>query len=109
MAQQKADTLWMAMYADLLSMALLDGDQDSDIAVLLQIVRLARLTITTKRADATVPEVLAVQICYDRSLIRLCLACGIDTEPSRFEQPAIERDRLEQVLSSFGVDIGSVW
>ena len=37
MAQQKADTLWMAMYADLLSTALVDRDQESDIAVLLQI------------------------------------------------------------------------
>ena len=94
----------MAIYADLVSRALLDGDQESDIAVLIQTALMARLAITTERAEVTVPGTLADQISYDRSLIRLCLAFGIDTEPTRFEQPAIERGRLENVLSSIGVD-----
>jgi hypothetical protein len=94
----------MAIYADLVSRALLDGDQESDIAVLTQTALMARLAITTERAEVTVPGALADQISYDRSLIRLCRACGIDTEPRRFEQPAIERGRLENVLSSIGVD-----
>ncbi len=108
MTWQNADTRCMAIYADLLSMALLDGGQESDIAVLIQIALMARLAIMTEGADVTVPGALADQISYDRSLIRLCLACGIDTEPSRFEQPAIERGRLENVLSSFGVGFGSI-
>ena len=105
MSWQNADTRCMAMYADLVSRALLDGDQESDRAALIQTALMARLAITTERAEVTVPGTLADQISYDRSLIRLCLACGINTEPSRFEQPAIERGRLETVLSSIGVDL----
>ena len=64
MRWQNADTPCMAIYADLLSMALLDGDQESDIAVLIQIALMARLAITSERANVTVPGALAVQVSY---------------------------------------------
>ena len=108
MTWQNADTRCMAIYADLVSRALLDGDQESNLAVLIQSAFMARLAIMTERDEVTVPGTLADQISYDRSLIRLCLACGIDTESSRFEQPASECGRLENVLSSFGVGFGSI-
>ena len=51
----------MAIYADLVSRALLDGDQESDIAVLLQTALMVRLAITTERAEVSVLGLLAIR------------------------------------------------
>jgi hypothetical protein len=55
-------------------------------------------------ADA-VPAVLALQIGYDVALLELAAAVGIETEPSRFEQPERERDRLRQALRARGISL----
>ena len=42
----------------------------------------------------TVSGVLALQVGYDVALLELAAVAGIDSGPSRFEQPERERDRL---------------
>ncbi|HEX4127683.1 MAG TPA: hypothetical protein VHX67_08925 [Acidimicrobiales bacterium] len=49
------------------------------------------------------PVVLAREIGYDVALLELAGIMGIETDPSRFEQPLRERARLEQVLLERGI------
>jgi hypothetical protein len=53
----------------------------------------------------TVPVVLALEIGYDVALIELARVVGVDTDPSRFDQPQRERDRLEHVFNDLGIDL----
>jgi len=53
----------------------------------------------------TVPSVLALQIGYDVALLELAKAVGIESEPSRFDQPERERDRLRRALNEIGIDL----
>lgn len=49
-------------------------------------------------------EDLALELDHDRILLRLCAAMGIESDPSRFSNPLAERERLEDLLRSAGVD-----
>ena len=49
-------------------------------------------------------EDLALELDHDRMLLRLCTAMGIESDPSRFVSPLAERQRLEDLLRSYGVD-----
>jgi hypothetical protein len=49
-------------------------------------------------------EDLALELDHDRMLLRLCTAVGIESEPERFGNPLVERERLEQRLRDVGVD-----
>jgi hypothetical protein len=53
----------------------------------------------------TVPAVLALQIGYDVALLELAEVVGIESAPSRFEQPERERDRLRRALNDVGIDL----
>lgn len=53
----------------------------------------------------TVPVALALQIGYDVALLDLAGAAGIDTDPSRFEQPQQERERIERELQELGYSL----
>ena len=53
----------------------------------------------------TVPVVLALQIAYDVALLELARVVGVDTDPSRFEQPQLERERLERALGALGISL----
>jgi hypothetical protein len=52
-----------------------------------------------------VPVVLAREIGYDVALLELAALLGIETDPSRFDQPRQERLRLEQALSDRGITL----
>jgi hypothetical protein len=54
-----------------------------------------------------VPVVLAREIAYDVALLELAEILGIATDPERFEQPRLERARLEQALRDHGVTLPS--
>ena len=56
----------------------------------------------------TVPAVLALQIGYDVALLELAEVVGIESGPSRFDQPERERDRLRQALNDMGIDLDPV-
>jgi hypothetical protein len=53
----------------------------------------------------TVPTVLAREIGYDVALLQLAEILGIETEPSRFEQPEQERARLERAFRERGLTL----
>jgi len=53
----------------------------------------------------TVPAALALQIGYDVALLELAEVVGIESAPSRFEQPERERDRLRHALNDMGIDL----
>jgi hypothetical protein len=55
-------------------------------------------------SDHIMTEDLALELDHDRMLLRLCTAMGIETEPERFGNPLVERERLEQRLREVGVD-----
>jgi hypothetical protein len=63
---------------------------------------LARGAPPAQDPDA-VPVVLAREISYDVALLELAKVLGIETDPSRFEQPQHERARLEQLFSDLGI------
>ena len=63
---------------------------------------LARYTPPATGPDA-VPAVLAREISYDVALLELAEVLGVETDPSRFEQPRHERARLEQLFSDLGI------
>ena len=50
-----------------------------------------------------VPVVLALQVGYDVALLGLARLVGVETDPTRFEQPERERERLEQALRDRGI------
>jgi hypothetical protein len=50
-----------------------------------------------------VPVVLAREIGYDLALLELAGILGIDTDPSRFDQPLSERARLERAFLDLGI------
>jgi hypothetical protein len=50
-----------------------------------------------------VPVVLAREISYDVALLELAEILGVETDPSRFDQPWNERARLEQVFWDLGI------
>jgi hypothetical protein len=52
-----------------------------------------------------VPVALALQIGYDVALLDLAKAVGIDTDPSSFEQPQQERERIEEALQELGYSL----
>ncbi len=55
-------------------------------------------------ADAeTVPILLALEIGYDIALLEVAQRNGIQSDPSRFEQPQQERERLEGALRDRGI------
>jgi hypothetical protein len=56
----------------------------------------------------TVPVVLALQIAYDVALLELARVVGVDTDPSRFEQPQLERERLERAFGALGMRLDAV-
>ena len=56
----------------------------------------------------TVPVVLAREIAYDVALLELARVVGVDTDPSRFEQPQLERERLEHAFGALGMRLEAV-
>jgi hypothetical protein len=61
----------------------------------------------TPAADPdAVPVVLAREISYDVALLELAEVLGVETDPSRFEQPRHERARLERLFSDLGIKLG---
>ena len=50
---------------------------------------------------------LAAEIAYDRALIALCTERGIDAHATSFAYPRAERQRIETVLNTNGLDLDS--
>jgi hypothetical protein len=56
----------------------------------------------------SVYSALATEVAYDRALISLCRANGVEVIESRFSHPGEERDRLERALAAAGTDLAAL-
>jgi hypothetical protein len=97
------------MYSELLCGLCADMDpvelpasRDELVVVLLQCRR--RLNGHGLDEGHIMAEDLALELDHDRMLLRLCHAMGIDSDPTRFVNPLAERERLEGLLRSAGID-----
>ena len=97
------------MYSELLSELCADPDpvrlptsRDEFVEILLQCRR--RLHRHGAELGRSMAEDLALELDHDRMLIRLCSAMGIQSDPSRFVIPLVERARLEGLLRQRGID-----
>ena len=99
----------MSMYSELLCGLCADMDpvelpasRDELVVVLLQCRR--RLNGHGLDVGHIMAEDLALELDHDRMLLRLCHAMGIESDPTRFVNPLAERERLEGLLRSAGID-----
>jgi hypothetical protein len=97
------------MYSELLCGLCADMDpvelpasRDELVVVLLQCRR--RLNGHGLDEGHIMAEDLALELDHDRMLLRLCHAMGIESDPTRFVNPLAERERLEGLLRSAGID-----
>jgi hypothetical protein len=96
------------MYVDLLSAILAEEDAHpptDDLLLEYAVECRDRMLLAQLRRSRSAEQNLACEISYDRALVTLCTACGIEVSPGRFAQAAEERARLERALADSGVDI----
>ncbi len=98
----------MSIYTQLLHAAFhqLSIDGSGEVAVAVAEVQRWRRRLEAGRSDVdpdTVSAALALQIGYDVALIRLAGLVGIESDATRFDQPQVERTRLEQALTERGI------
>jgi hypothetical protein len=93
------------MYVDLLSAALAGESGESPttegLFAAASICR-ARMLDDRRGSGRSAEGQLASEVDYDRCLIHLCAALGIEARPGYFARPAQERARLEQALAVAG-------
>ena len=96
----------MNVYVDILWSVLddwvdeLSGDALIEFA---QVCRAQMLDASPTRDSAS--TALAAELSYDRALIKVCQAHGIEVMPMRFERPSAGRARLESELVAIGIDL----
>jgi hypothetical protein len=102
----------MSMYTQLLDAALgqqrpaIDGaSEPGAVDEVLRCRRALEEGVPTDGDSDVVPIVLALQVAYDVALLDLARVVGIETDPSRFEQPQLERERLERALGALGIGV----
>lgn len=98
------------MYVDLLSSALEEWEDDLSGEALVDYAMTCRneMLTTVPRRGKSAYVALAAEIAYDRALIKLCAAYGIDAVPADFAHPGDERAQLEQALADAGVDLAAL-
>ena len=97
----------MSMYVELLSTVLDAGPDELRDASLVDDARdcRERMLVGRLRRGESAYAALASEVAYDRALVNLCAARGIDVDPQRFTHPGQERSRLERELAATGVDL----
>jgi hypothetical protein len=98
------------MYVDILSSALgswVDELTDSSLVEYTLTCRAEMLGAGPHRGD-TAYSSLAVEIAYDRALIKLCEAHDVPVMATSFAHPREERARLEHELASAGIDLAAL-
>ena len=92
------------MYVTILSSVLNDWVDELSGAALIDFAQVCRAQML-ESAGATAVVALAAELSYDRALIKVCEAHGIDATTRRFSRPREERARLEGELLAIGVDL----
>jgi hypothetical protein len=94
------------MYADTLSSVLNDWVDELSGDALIHFAQVCRAQMLESARDTAVTA-LAAELSYDRALIKVCEACGMDATSWRYLHPGQERSRLERELTVIGIDIVS--
>jgi hypothetical protein len=94
------------MYADILSSVLNDWVDELSGEALVDFAQVCRVQMLESARDTAVVA-LAAELSYDRALLKVCAANGIDITTRRFSQPREERAQLEQELSAIDIDLAS--
>jgi hypothetical protein len=100
----------MSMYVDILSSALDDWVDELTGTALVEYALCCRTELFeagTHHGDAAY-ALLAVEISYDRALIKLCDANDIAVTAAAFAFPGQERARLERELATVGIDLAEL-
>jgi hypothetical protein len=96
----------MSMYVDILSQALEDWVDDLSGDALIEFAQKCRAQmLCPSPPGSTTSTALSAELSYDRALVKLCEAHGIDVKYSSFSRPDQERARLERRLVAIGVDL----
>ncbi len=94
------------MYADILSSVLNDWVDELSGDALIDFAQVCRAQMLESTRETAVIA-LAAELSYDRALIKVCEAYGIDVTTSRYSHPGQERSRLERELIAIGIDVVS--
>ena len=94
------------MYADILSSVLNDWVDELSGDALIDFAQVCRAQMLESARDTAVVA-LAAELSYDRALIKVCEAYGIDATTLRYSYPEQERSRLERELIAIGIDVVS--
>jgi hypothetical protein len=103
----------MNMYTHLLSSVFddwvdaLSGETLIDYALICRAETLGPLS-QDARGSTSAYIALGAEVAYDRALIKLCVANGIEVSAEGFSHPAAERNRLERELASCGIDLADL-
>ncbi len=96
----------MSVYAAILSSVLDDWVDELSGDALIEFARVCRAQMLgTSPTRDSASTALAAELSYDRALIKVCQAYGIEVMPIRFSRPGDERSRLEGELVAIGVDL----
>jgi hypothetical protein len=97
------------MYAELLSHAMERWEGELSEQALFNYARACRLEMLsfTPASGSDTYLTLAKEIAYDRALMKLCAAHGIEANASDFSHPSDERTRLERSLADHGVRLSA--
>jgi hypothetical protein len=100
----------MSMYVDLLSSALVSRvDQLRGDALLAYVLSCrAEMLASGAQKGESAYAALALEIAYDRALLKLCAEQGIAVKASEFSHPQAERRRLEGELAQAGLDLAAL-
>jgi hypothetical protein len=100
----------MSMYVELLSSALDHWVDDLSDDALVDYALLCRAEMLSSGFShaASACALLATEIAYDRALMNLCMARGIEVVATSFAYPREERTRLEWELSRAGLDLAEL-
>ena len=112
---ERLPTMPMSMYSELLGVSLaIDEEaagahltaQASEEWLIEELLLARRHRLQAGRSGpADTSSRIAVELEYDRALIRLSRLHAIDCGPERFTRPLRERRRLEEALEAVGVDV----
>lgn len=96
----------MSMYVGILSSVLNDWVDELNGNALIDFARVCRVQMldSSPRRDSAATA-LAAELSYDRALIKVCEAHGIEAIALRFSSPSAERARLEGELLAIGIDL----
>jgi hypothetical protein len=100
----------VGMYVDFLAQALEGWSDERPREELIEYVVACRADMLFLRHSDQVCAfaALASEIAYDRALMTLCAAEGIEVVATRFAHPSSERRRLEQELAARGIELVSI-